>query len=193
MSYFEAMTSAVDQESYRVLVVDDYPAIHEDFKKVLERRDDPREIIRQFQDDILGESNQAESQVAFRIDSAFQGEEGLELIRQSYRDQDPIMLAFIDVRMPPGMDGIETSSKIQKEFPETQIVICTAFNDFPWPKIAKQMHRADNFVILKKPFENIEILQLAHALCAKWRLAKKLRERVSALETELARLKDAKS
>ncbi len=185
------MQDATSKEGDRILVVDDFPAIHEDFRKILQGEDDPRAILRQFQDDILGEDHTANTRANFRVESAFQGEEGLEFIRQSYKENDPIMLAYIDVRMPPGMDGIETSSRLQKEFPETQIVICTAFNDFPWPKIAKQMHRADNFVILKKPFENIEILQLAHALCAKWKLAKKLRQRVSELEAEIANLRSA--
>ena len=183
------MQGADHKEGDRIIVVDDFPAIHEDFKKILQGKDDPRAILRQFQGDILGEDSPNDPGPIFRVESAFQGEEGLEAIRQSYKDDDPIMLAFIDFRMPPGMDGIETSSRLQKEFPETQIVICTAFNDFPWPKIAKQMHRADNFVILKKPFENVEILQLAHALCSKWKLAKKLRERVADLENQLAALK----
>lgn len=183
------MQDTEKREGDRILVVDDFPAIHEDFKKILQGKDDPRAILRQFQGDILGEDSSSDPGPIFRVESAFQGEEGIESIRQSYREKDPIMLAFIDVRMPPGMDGIETSSRIQKEFPETQIVICTAFNDFPWPKIAKQMHRADNFVILKKPFENVEILQLAHALCSKWKLAKKLRERVAELERELDSLR----
>jgi len=178
------MQAEANKDAYRVLIVDDFPAIHDDFRKILHGIDDPRAILRQFQDDILGEDNPMASSSTFRVESAFQGQEGIEHIRQSYKENDPVILAFIDVRMPPGIDGIDTSSKIQKEFPETQIVICTAFNDFPWPKIAKQMYRADNFVILKKPFENIEILQLAQALCAKWKLAKKLRERVAELEAE---------
>jgi DNA-binding NtrC family response regulator len=179
------MQEEAAKDAYRVLIVDDFPAIHEDFRKILHGEDDPRAILRQFQDDILGEDNPMESSSTFRVESAFQGQGGIEHIRQSYKDNDPVILAFIDVRMPPRIDGIETSSKIQKEFPETQIAICTAFNDFPWPKIAKQMYRADNFVILKKPFENIAILQLAHALCAKWKLAKKLRRRAAELESEL--------
>lgn len=183
------MQAEANKDAYRVLIVDDFPAIHDDFRKILHGTDDPRAILQQFQDDILGESNPMESSATFRVDSAFQGQEGIEQIRQSYKDDDPVILAFIDVRMPPGIDGIETSSRIQKEFPETQIVICTAFNDFPWPRIAKQMYRADNFVILKKPFENVEILQLAHALCAKWKLAKKLRDRVAELEKELRALR----
>ncbi len=179
------------QDSYRVLVMDDFPAIHEDFRKILKGEDDPRALLRQFQDEILGEEDPMGTDTQFRVESAFQGQEGLEAIRKSYQENDPIALAFIDVRMPPGWDGIETSSRIQKEFPETQIVICTAYSDFPWPKIARQMYRADNYVILKKPFENIEILQLSHALCAKWKLAQKLRHRVAELEAEVERLKAA--
>ena len=176
------MEPAASPRPYRILVVDDFPAIHKDFQKILQEQNDPRDILRQFQADILGDGTEQSPRAQFRVESAFQGEEGLQIVRQSYQESDPVILAFIDVRMPPGMDGIETSSRLQKEFPETQIVICTAFNDFPWLKIAKQMQRADNFVILKKPFENIEILQLAHALCAKWKLAQKLRQRVAELE-----------
>src|SRR5205085_3783511 len=87
-------------------------------------------------------------------------------------------LAFIDVRMPPGMDGIETSKELWKICPDLQIAICTAYADYSWKDIVKSLRARDNMLILKKPFDNIEVLQIASALTAKWNVNdQRLKER----------------
>ncbi|HEY1581492.1 MAG TPA: response regulator, partial [Chthoniobacterales bacterium] len=82
----------------------------------------------------------------------------------------PYAVAFVDVRMPPGWDGIETISRIWKEFPDLQVVICTAYSDYSWDEISKTIGNTDQMLVLKKPFDNVEVLQMAHALARKWEL-----------------------
>ena len=82
----------------------------------------------------------------------------------------PYAVAFIDVRMPPGWDGIETIGRIWNEFPDLQVVICTAYSDYSWDEIAKAVGNTDHVLVLKKPFDNVEVLQMAHALAKKWQL-----------------------
>ena len=69
-------------------------------------------------------------------------------------------MAYVDVRMPNGWDGIETISRIWQEFPELQVVICTAFSDYSWEEIQERLGHSDRFLILKKPFDNLEVRQL---------------------------------
>jgi DNA-binding LytR/AlgR family response regulator len=92
-------------------------------------------------------------------------------------------MAFVDMRMPPGWDGIETTLRIWELDPRVQIVICTAYSDRSWEDILGRLGRSDRLLILKKPFDNIEVLQLASALTEKWRLADVAERRVQDLET----------
>jgi signal transduction histidine kinase/DNA-binding response OmpR family regulator len=84
--------------------------------------------------------------------------------------------------MPPGWDGIETTARIWEVDPEVQIVICTAFSDYSWDQMSEKLGQADKLVILKKPFDNVEALQLATALTEKWNLARQAKYQLENLE-----------
>jgi len=88
--------------------------------------------------------------------------------------------------MPPGWDGIETITRISKEFADLQIVICTAYSDYSWIEIQQQLGPSDNLLILKKPFDLIEVRQLAHALSQKWLLAREVDRQIGALDAAVA-------
>ena len=158
-------------ENRRVLVIDDNPSIHADFRKILS----PGEatLANELDSDeaeLFGDTAQAAHSWIFQIDSAFQGEEGLEKVRTATAKNLPYAVAFVDVRMPPGWDGIETISRIWKEFPDLQVVVCTAYSDYSWDDISKKIGNTDQMLVLKKPFDNVEVLQMAHALTRKWEL-----------------------
>ena len=157
--------------NHRILVIDDNPAIHEDFRKVLSPADSQLEgELDEDEAAIFGDAPGASRALSFQIDSAFQGQEGLEKVRAAALAGLPYAVAFVDVRMPPGWDGIETITHIWKEFPDLQIVICTAYSDYSWDEIAKAVGNTDQVLVLKKPFDNIEVMQMAHALSKKWQL-----------------------
>src|ERR1700738_1647172 len=89
------------------------------------------------------------------------------------------------MRMPPGWDGLETTVRIWELDPRVQIVICSAHSDHSWEAILGRLGYSDRLLILKKPFDNIEVLQLASALTEKWRLAESAQRRVQDLEALL--------
>jgi PAS domain-containing protein len=106
--------------------------------------------------------------ITFEIDSAFQGQEGLECVLRAQAEGRPYALAFVDVRMPPGWDGVETIGHLWQADPDLQIVICTAHSDYNWSDISNLLGVSHSLVVLKKPFDIIEVIQLAHAMTAKW-------------------------
>jgi DNA-binding LytR/AlgR family response regulator len=118
---------------------------------------------------------QPAAHAGFEIDSALQGEEGLSKVQQSIAAERPYALAFVDMRMPPGWNGVETISHLWKADPALQIVICTAYSDYSWEQILRQLGTRDNLAVLKKPFDNIEVFQLCETLCHKWSLTQMLR------------------
>ncbi|MEP6668623.1 MAG: response regulator [Chthoniobacter sp.] len=178
---------AVGQRNQRILIVDDNAAIHDDVRKILgvparEDADLDAEAA-----DIFGEEMDSLTAVEFEIDSAFQGQEGLAMVRQALAEGRPYAMAFVDIRMPPGWDGVETISRIWKMYPELQVVICTAYSDYSWAEMIREIGRTDNLVILKKPFDNVEVLQLAHTLTQKWTLNHQLRDHLTTLDQVVAR------
>ena len=98
----------------------------------------------------------------------------------------PYMMAFVDVRMPPGWDGVETTSKIWEHYPDLQVVICTAYSDYSLEEMLDKLGHSDRLVILKKPFDNIEVQQLANALTEKWQLLQQAKSTMDDLESAVA-------
>jgi signal transduction histidine kinase/PleD family two-component response regulator len=170
----------------RILIIDDNPAIHDDFRKIFGSDLPGTEALTKAEIALFGGASSAADAVgtrwAFQIDSALQGQEGLALVRQARERERPYALAFIDVRMPPGWDGVETTSRIWAEDPDVQVVICTAYTHYSWDEMLERLGTSDRLVILKKPFDNIEVLQLANALTEKWRLTRQARRRFEDLE-----------
>src|SRR5437016_6107206 len=94
----------------------------------------------------------------------------------------PYAMAFVDVRMGPGWDGIETTAKLWEADPDLQVVICTAHSDYSWDGMVAKLGHSDRLVILKKPFDNVEVQQLANALTQKWRLLQQAKVKLEDLE-----------
>lgn len=166
----------------RILVIDDNRAIHDDFRKILTDGSATGRDLTEVEASLFGIEEENAVGEGFEIDSAFQGQEGLECVQRSLADGRPYAMAFIDVRMPPGWDGIETTAQIWKVDPCLQVVICTAYSDYSWDKMIATVGQSDRLVILKKPFDNIEVSQLAHALTHKWELLQQVKSKVTDLE-----------
>lgn len=166
----------------RILLVDDNEAIHADFHKVFEMPS----IDTEMEDMELLLFNQVkthqEPSPGYIIDSAFQGAEALERVKNAMNEGKPYALAFVDVRMPPGWNGVETIKHIWMADPNIQIVICTAYSDLSRDEIIQELGHSDNLLILKKPFDSIEVLQLASALTRKWQLKQEVQRHVENLE-----------
>ena len=168
---------------HRILVVDDNPSIHADFRKILcPERSQTSFAVANLAEELFGDTPQERPGGRFELDSAFQGQEALAMVQKAEQEGRPYSLAFMDVRMPPGWDGVETIMQIWKEHPHIQIVICTAYSDYSWGQILKKLGETESLVILKKPFDNVEVLQLAHTLTKKWAVTRQANERMADLD-----------
>jgi len=181
------MSNSNELENRRILVIDDNPAIHSDFKKILGAGFEAGVPLSAVEAELFGAESHLPQQSSFDIDTASQGQEGLEKVRKANAEGRPYALAFVDVRMPPGWDGVETTQQLWKEDPSLQVVICTAYADYSWEEVVRGLGHSDRLLILKKPFDNIEVLQLAHALSKKWSVTQALRRQLAGLDGEVAR------
>ncbi len=186
----------------KILVIDDNLAIHDDFKKILLPREQKDSASAQKLNDIKNSLFQEESLAnlklpRYKLDFASQGQEALALVKNE--NDNPYAVAFVDIRMPPGWDGVETIQQIWRVDPYIQMVICTAYSDYSWDETIKKLGESENLLILKKPFDVIEVRQLAYSLSRKWKIQSQLdvhmtglenlvTKRTAALETSLALL-----
>ena len=182
------MNQPTVQRNPRILVVDDNHTIHDDFRKILcgtapEKRALQASAAKLFDESVAEPSDE----LSYEVDSASQGEKGFELAKQAYASGRPYAMAFIDVRMPLGWDGIETVERIWAVYPDLQVVICTAYSDYSWQETIARLGHSDRLVILKKPFDTVEVMQLATALSEKWRLMQNARAQLENLEENVRR------
>ena len=166
----------------RVLVVDDNAAIHEDFRKILGGNTESSAELLAAERLLLGEAAPGVARPAFEIDTALQGQEGVARVRHALKEERPYAMAFIDMRMPPGWDGLETILRLWELDPHVQVVICSAHSDYDWTEVVARLDHSDKLLVIKKPFEPIEVLQCANALTRKWDNERTLRRQVEHLE-----------
>ncbi|HPS54378.1 MAG TPA: HD domain-containing protein [Sedimentisphaerales bacterium] len=172
----------------RILIIDDNEAIHKDFRAILEGNDRNFNVDEE-KNAIFGTALRSLDR-SFEIDSAFHGQEGLLKVQQAVRQNQPYAMVFVDVRMPPGWDGIETAQEIWREDPNIQIVICTAYSDYSWREMVSKLGETDQLLILKKPFDNIEVRQIACSLAEKWNILNNLEYLVKERTAEVLEVRD---
>lgn len=162
----------------RVLIIDDDTRIHEDFRKILSDSSSQSEYD-EVESRLFGGIEGAPVSPVYEVDSAYQGEEGFNRVVQACNDKKPYAMAFVDMRMPPGWDGLETIKHIWQVDSQIQLVICTAYSDYSWNEVLYHLGASDRLIILKKPFDMVEVQQLTTALTTKWNLS---RESISRLK-----------
>lgn len=168
-------------ENRRVLILDDNESIHGDFRKILTApRNDPS--LTDDEAALFGEPVAEGARFDFELDFGFQGQEGLEMVIRAVNENRPYAMAFVDVRMPPGWDGVETIPRLWQVDPNLQIVICSAHSDYSWDQITESLGVTDKLLILKKPFDAVEARQLAVAMTEKWNLGQRARLKISEVE-----------
>ncbi|MEO8308382.1 MAG: EAL domain-containing protein [Pseudomonadota bacterium] len=170
----------------RILIIDDNEAIHQDFRKVLGAPDNAARDALDLLEAALLSSPKALPTLRFELDSAHQGEEGFRMAKAALREERPYAVAFVDMRMPPGWDGLKTIEHLWELDPNLQVVICSAHSDYEWNEVTSRLQHSDRLLVLRKPFEPIEVQQCASALCQKWHNERQIRYQVHSLEKLVA-------
>lgn len=174
------MTPDSVRANRRILIVDDTASIHEDFRKILCADASSEQSLDSLEETLFGATTTVRQ--AFVLDSAYQGQEALALVNRALADDAPYAMVFIDMRMPPGWDGLQTIEQLWNVDPNLQIALCTAYSDYSFEAIEARLKYNDQLLILKKPFDHLEIRQMASALTWKWQLAQDIALKVTGLE-----------
>ncbi len=173
-----------NNDTRRVIIIDDNPDVHNDYATILKGGADVSEL-EAFEQDLFGRTDRQQqwSGPQFELEFAFQGREGADKIKRAVAMGNPFQLAFVDMRMPPGWDGLKTILEIRKIDRSIQIVLCTAYSDYSWEDISRKLETTDNLLILKKPFDSAEVAQMASTLTRKWLLSREAQVKQDELQT----------
>ena len=170
----------------RILLIDDERPVHDAYHTVLAGSKVGDADFDDLEAEMFGDAAEPAAagggEIAFELTSAHQGEEGVELCKQAVEADNPFAMAFVDMRMPPGIDGLETVRRLWEVAPELQVVICSAYTDYSWDEVRAKLGYSSRLLILKKPFENVEVHQMAAALTEKWSLARAAMQQMDHLE-----------
>ena len=161
--------------NYRVLIVDDEDGIHRDFKDMLNpnRR---QALTDELAETLLGEVSENKTFFLpnFELLHAASGEEAYDIIYAGRASNCPIAVAYIDVRMPPGIDGVEAIRRIRQIEKDIELGIMTAYTDKPLPEIVRDMELLNKLLYIRKPFAPEEVQQITLSLVEKWNVEHEL-------------------
>ena len=159
----------------RVLIVDDEDGIHSDFQDMLNPPSEQK-LTDQFAASLLDAevTNKAAFLPHFELLHAESGEKACQMITDAKESNRPIAVAYMDVRMPPGIDGIEAIRRIRETDKDIELVIMTAYTDKPLPEIIRDMETLHKLLYIRKPFAPEEIQQITLALVEKWNIEQTL-------------------
>jgi len=170
-------------EKVRILVADDDPAILALYRDVLGRggeKDPARSEMASLEADLFGEGGPEETRGGitsqFELTSCSQGEEAVEEVRRACDEERPFAMAFLDVRMPPGINGVQTAEKIRSLDSDVQIAIVTGYSDINPAEIERRVPPPDRLLYVQKPIHLFEISQFASTLAARWWAERQLRQ-----------------
>jgi DNA-binding NarL/FixJ family response regulator len=159
-------------EKIRILVVDDEEGVLESYKNIFgllqQSASDSR--IEDLQAKLYGTGDGASPACLFSYDITYcqQAREALQAVRQAINENRPFAMAFLDVRMPPGPDGVWAAEQIRSLDGLVNIVMVTAYSDIDLAEIALRVRPLDKLLYIQKPFHTREIQQFGAALGAKW-------------------------
>ena len=173
-------------KSLKAIIIDDTEDIHTNIKVLFESKE-KKSTLDKLSDEIFGNKpsvvqNTESSEFEIEIDSAYQGKQGFEMIKEAYESGTPYAVAVVDMRMPPGWDGLITIEKIREVDQDIQIIICSAYSDYSWIDIADRLGVSDRYLFLSKPFEVAEMKQMIVSLSQKWTLNRRVQEKIGELK-----------
>lgn len=179
----------------RLLIVDDEPQMHDSYRRSFAPAVDAAasalsSMASELFGDEGGDASPCGELPTFECSHHLQGLDAVAEVERAVAAGEPYAVAFIDVRMPPGIDGKETARRIRAIDPDINIVIVTGYSDFSPIEISREAGPADKIFYLAKPFEVAEIVQTATALGKRWEVDRELAEARATLAQQVLQLEE---
>ena len=175
----------------RILIVDDEPGMHESYRQCFAGTGDGHSAtLDALTAELFGERTSVDNPdtITFEATHCMQGLQGVEAVAASLENDDRYAVAFLDVRMPPGIDGKETAKRIRALDPDINLVVVTGYSDFSPLEISREAGPIDKIFYIAKPFHVDEVVHTATALAKRWEIDRQLAAAMVQLEEQKAEL-----
>lgn len=158
----------------RLLVVDDDFGVIAAYRLVLETIPGIETTKKMFgldalEDDLFGSGSDKNTEPTWRVSFVDQGLDAVWEVKGAIEAGDPYSAIFLDVRMPPGIDGYETAERIRQLDPNVHIVVVTAFSDYTYEDFLEVAGPAEKISYMAKPVWPDELRKVAHILTSRKR------------------------
>lgn len=173
----------------RILVVDDDAMLIGEYLRCLGEGFEPdcaTTTLGDLEKVLFGEDTDDKGAAVFEVQSRNQGEAAIAAVTEAVKEDSPYSIVFLDIKMPPGIDGVEAAKRIREIDPNVNIVIVTGSVGAEPDNLGRQVPPADKIFFFRKPFHATECRQLAAALCGKWHADLALRHANEVLEQRVA-------
>jgi CheY-like chemotaxis protein len=167
------MPSDPGHDLLELLVVDDDRNIHQDYERCLGLVDRESGELDELRARLFGAQPTADEDRRFPLFHALSGEEAIAEVRARMPTGRRFPVAFVDMRMSPGWNGIETIVRLWQIDAQVEVVVCTAFSDFTWTEVLAHIGRSEGLHLLRKPFDGPQVRRFAGVLTRKWELAQR--------------------
>jgi diguanylate cyclase (GGDEF)-like protein len=171
----------LNQSAIRVLVVDDEAGVRDAYRQILLESEVSREMAgfhalrsRLFSKQGGTSSRPRTHSVGFEAVFCDQADAAVTAVKEALAQERPFSVVFLDMRMPPGADGVWAATRIRELDPAVEIVVCTAYSDTDPCEMGGIVPPEDKLSYLQKPFHPHEVRQMTIALASKWRAERRI-------------------
>ena len=158
----------------RILIIDDQNSIHEVFRTVFLRPSRNDGALNDLESELFGDPSNvfekeeaSDENVSNVVEFAHQGEQGYLKLWAALKRGDRFDMAFVDMQMPPGWNGIETIRQLWTLAPFLPVVICTAYSEYSWIDICTRLGNAELLSLLPKPFVSHEVHNIVNSVVSR--------------------------
>jgi len=152
----------------RILIADDESQVRQAFVDALAPGKGKEQGLATLEEELFGDTKAKAAALAYDVTTVAQGAGAIEAVRAAMEADTPFGVVFLDMRMPPGIDGAQTAKAIRALDPFVNIVLVTGYSDVDVSEVAADVLPADKLFFIAKPFQVAEIRQQAAALSARW-------------------------
>ncbi len=176
------MVNSVVLANRRVLVIDDDPAVHDEIQRILGPEHGAEKALLDAERTPRGLNGKGSLRQSFEVDTASQGKAGVQLVQRALEAGHPYALAFVEMHRASGSEDLDTIQRLWAADPHLQVVMSSAHADYDWDQVIARLDHPDKLLVVKQPFDPIEVRQCASSLARKWQNEHTLRRHVESLE-----------
>ena len=155
------MYTVQDQDYIRVLVADDDENVLDCYREAFGDDDhtDQMKMLDALAAELFDADDNIENHPKFDIVACNQGDDAIKVAEAAREQGEPFDVVILDVRMPPGIDGVEAGSQIRQLDPDVEIVFVTGYSDIAFEELQRRVPPPMHLHYFNKPLSFTQLAE----------------------------------